>query len=290
VIDASGRQSRAPEWLAAHGYEQPEETVIDSGMGYATRYYEFDPSFQPTWKGLATYTYTQGAGLLALEQGRWICTLTGIGSDAPPTDEAGFLSIIRNLPEPHICEVLKHARPISPIYGYRRIENRWRHYEHLRRQPDNFLVLGDAVCALNPSYGQGMTCAALGAMTLARCLSRRHGQRAGLAARFQRQLARMLKAPWLMATSADTAAVRSEADRGLISRLAHAYIDQLYLMTRKNSHIALARYRVMHLVAPPSSLLLPSVALPVIGSWLQGAIASLHSTSKRRRGTAHPIS
>jgi hypothetical protein len=74
-----------------------------------------------------------------------------------------------------------------------------------------------------------------------------------------------------------------------MSRLAHAYIDQLYLMTRKNSRIALARYRVMHLVAPPSSLLLPNVALPIIGNWLHGAITSLGSTGKRRKGTAHPV-
>lgn len=289
VVDASGRQSRAPEWLAAHGYDKPVETVIDSGMGYATRYYQFDPSFQPPWKGLSIYTRTQGAGLLLLEQGQWVCMLTGEGSEAPPTNEAEFLSIIRNLSELHISEALKHAQPISPIYGYRRTENCWRHYERLRRQPDNFVVLGDAVCAFNPTYGQGMTCAALGAMTLARCLRQRRGQRAGLAARFQRQLARMLKAPWLMATSADTAAARSEADRALMSRLAHAYIDQLYLMTRKNSRIAMARYRVMHLVAPPSSLLLPNVALPIIGNWLHGAITSLGSTGKRRKGTAHPV-
>jgi 2-polyprenyl-6-methoxyphenol hydroxylase-like FAD-dependent oxidoreductase len=294
VVDASGRHSRAPRWLAAHGYEEPTETVIDSGIGYATRYYELDPSLQPTWRGISIYTFTYGAGMLSLEQGRWICTVTSLDNEALPTDEAAFLSAIRSLSEPHIYEALKHAQPISPVYGYRRTENRWRHYERLSRQPDNFLVLGDAVCALNPTYGQGMTSAALGALTLDRCLRQqrkrqRHGHRSGLAARFQRQLARTLRAPWLMATSVDAAAARSTTDAGLMSRLAHAYIHQMYLMTRKNSRVALARYRVMHLVAPPSSLLYPSVAVPVLGNWLRGMVASLGNISKWRKGASQKL-
>lgn len=36
--------------------------------------------------------------------------------------------------------------------------------------PENFIVLGDAACAFNPVYGQGMTIASLGALTLRQCL------------------------------------------------------------------------------------------------------------------------
>src|SRR5829696_6113390 len=35
VVDASGRQSRAPQWLAELGYQPPAETTISSRLGYA---------------------------------------------------------------------------------------------------------------------------------------------------------------------------------------------------------------------------------------------------------------
>jgi hypothetical protein len=37
VVDASGRESPAPEWLTALGYAPPAETQIDAFLGYSTR-------------------------------------------------------------------------------------------------------------------------------------------------------------------------------------------------------------------------------------------------------------
>jgi 2-polyprenyl-6-methoxyphenol hydroxylase-like FAD-dependent oxidoreductase len=39
VVDATGRRSRTPDWLAALGYDRPAETRIDAGLAYATREY-----------------------------------------------------------------------------------------------------------------------------------------------------------------------------------------------------------------------------------------------------------
>ena len=62
------------------------------------------------------------------------------------------------------------AEPLSPIKTHRATENRLRRFERAKDLPDNFLLLGDAVCAFNPVYGQGMTIAALGALTLQQTL------------------------------------------------------------------------------------------------------------------------
>ena len=88
----------------------------------------------------------------------------------------------------------------APVRSHRATENRRRHYERLERQPDNLLVTGDAACAFNPVYGQGMTTAALGALALDETLReqrRRHpsGDLSGLARRFQRRLAKANAAP-----------------------------------------------------------------------------------------------
>jgi 2-polyprenyl-6-methoxyphenol hydroxylase-like FAD-dependent oxidoreductase len=280
VIDASGRDSRAPQWLANHGYAAPTETVIDSKVGYATRYYRIDPSQATNLKGLGIYTQTRGSGFLEIEGSRWSVTLTGFGQDAPPSDEAGFQAFIHKFERTELVSALQHAQPISPIYGYRRTENRWRHYERLDRRPENFLILGDAVCALNPTYGQGLTAAALAALDLDHCL--RQGSFNNPALRFQRRLARSLRAPWLMATSADSQAMGSHTSQSLASRLMHRYIDQLYGLTRRNRRVALARYRVMHLLAPPISLLSPAVALPVIHHWLWSSLIPFRFSGRLR--------
>jgi hypothetical protein len=45
VVDASGRSSRTPEWLKSLGYQAPQETVINSFLGYATRLFEPPANF-----------------------------------------------------------------------------------------------------------------------------------------------------------------------------------------------------------------------------------------------------
>ena len=43
VVEASGRMSRAPEWLAALGYPPPRESEVNAHLGYATRLYRRRP-------------------------------------------------------------------------------------------------------------------------------------------------------------------------------------------------------------------------------------------------------
>ena len=91
--------------------------------------------------------------------------------------------------------------------GYRGTENHLRHYERLARRPETFVLLGDAVCAFNPVYGQGMTPATLGAIALGDTLTEhtRKNPRdlTGLAESFQKRLARSNEVPWLVATGED---------------------------------------------------------------------------------------
>jgi 2-polyprenyl-6-methoxyphenol hydroxylase-like FAD-dependent oxidoreductase len=43
VVDATGRGSKAPAWLAELGYAAPEEEKVQVGLGYSTRYYRRRP-------------------------------------------------------------------------------------------------------------------------------------------------------------------------------------------------------------------------------------------------------
>jgi flavin-dependent dehydrogenase len=273
VVDASGRSSRTPEWLESLGFERPEETMVNAHLGYASRLYKRPRDAPADWKCLylqaAPPDRTRAGVVFPIEGGRWTVTLGGIGGDHPPTDEAGFLEFMRSLPSQRLFEAVAGAEPLSPIVGYRATENRWRHYERMSRRPERLLVLGDAACTFNPVYGQGMTMAALAALALDESLRRQRAQRTGtldgMAGRFQRALARINKAPWVLATSEDFRSPIVEGARpGLSSRVMHRYLDRLVAHTTRDADLRKVFLGVLHMIDPPAALYRPSTICKVL--------------------------
>lgn len=272
VVDASGRNSLLPKWLAELGYATPEQTTINSFLGYSTRWYERPQDFQADWKGMGIMAkppdQRRGGIILSVEADRWVVSLGGIAEDRPPADEAAFLDYVKSLRSPAIYEAIKTAKPLSPVYCYRRTENCWRHYEKLTRLPEGLVTLGDAVCAFNPVYGQGMTTAALSALTLDQCL-RQQLQKTpdlnDLSLRFQKQLAQVLKNPWLMATSEDfrwSTTVGGQPDR--LTRFMHRYMDQVVLVATHQPRVWQTFTEVIHMLKPPVALFHPRILLQVL--------------------------
>ncbi len=87
-------------------------------------------------------------------------------SNYPPNDEAGYMETLTKLRSPLLAEAVKYAEPISEVYSHRSMANRWRRYDQWPAKLAGFVALGDAACAFNPVYGQGMTTGALSALTL----------------------------------------------------------------------------------------------------------------------------
>ncbi|MBI3974706.1 MAG: 2-polyprenyl-6-methoxyphenol hydroxylase-like oxidoreductase [Chloroflexi bacterium] len=281
VLDAGGRNSHAPRWLVELGYAAPSETTINPQLGYASRYYARPKGLHTNWKGLfisARPDSPRGGIIFPIEGDRWLVTLAGYGADYPPTDEAGFMEFARSLRSRVIYEALDDAAPLSPIRGYQRTENHWRHYERLDRWPERLLVTGDAVCAFNPVYGQGMTAAALAATTLDRCLREQRRQRPngdlnGLARRFQREVAKRSGAVWLLATGEDLRYPTTQgAKPDLVTRLFHRYVDRVMEVATEHADVHLIFVEVLHLLRPPRALFRPEVLLPALRGRRAGAL------------------
>ncbi|MEV7833494.1 hypothetical protein AB0P12_23145 [Streptomyces subrutilus] len=169
VVDATGRTSRAPDWLAALGHPVPATTRYDSRLGYSSRYYAVPPDPARRWRGMYVQgrpDSPRGGVLVPLDGDRWLATLIGNGDHAPPTAQEEFLGFARSLRSPALHDALRDAQPLSSPVGFRNTANERRHYERLEHAPDGFLVLGDAACRFNPVYGHGMTVAALAADAL----------------------------------------------------------------------------------------------------------------------------
>jgi 2-polyprenyl-6-methoxyphenol hydroxylase-like FAD-dependent oxidoreductase len=292
VVVADGRNSRLPDWLTALGYQAPQETVVNSFQGYASRYYRPAAAFQAGWRSLyiqqAPPAHPRGGLILAVEGGRWLVSLVGGDGDYPPTDEAGFLDFARSLRSPALYEALAGAEPLTPIAGQRATENRLRHYDRLERFPEGVVAVGDAVCAFNPVYGQGMTAAALGAEALDRWLrtkSSRHSPGRGRV--FQHSLARATAATWQLSTGADyhfRTAVGPP--QGRVARLTGRYIAGVMRASTRRPWVRRRLAEVFHLLRPPSALFGPGVLARLAWDWLAGeAGAGSRRVATFREGT-----
>jgi 2-polyprenyl-6-methoxyphenol hydroxylase-like FAD-dependent oxidoreductase len=211
IVDASGRGSRAPQWLNSLGYGNVQETSVKIDIGYATRIYHCPAQLPAGWKALLMFGRPpgdkRGGVILPIQGGYWMVTLVGSLRDYPPDDAAGFLEFARSLAQPDLYEAIRDAEPVTPVAIYKYSANRWRHYERMERLPEGLIIMGDAACSFNPVYGQGMSVAAVEAQTLDRCLreqerfARKNGV-VGFTQRFQQAIARDIKTPCWVARRA----------------------------------------------------------------------------------------
>ncbi len=275
IVDASGRASRAPKWLEALGYEVPRETCINAHRGYASRFYRIPANTAKTRDWCAAFlqaappAHNRFGIMFPVEGNRWLLTL-GDKRELLPHDEANFLNFTRSLRSDIIYKAIKRAEPLSPIIHSHTTENRLRHYDQLARLPANFIVTGDAVCAFNPVYGQGMTTAALGALTLRESLERAARVPSndtfdrGFSRRFQRRLARNNSFPWSIATSEDYRyPYTTGGAASFLTRVRHRYLDYALDLTTRSAHARRLLLRVFGMVSSPLTLFQPYIALRV---------------------------
>ncbi|MCO5205251.1 MAG: FAD-dependent monooxygenase [Anaerolineae bacterium] len=272
VVDASGRGSKTPHWLAALGYAQPEETVIDARLGYASRHYRAPQGTSFDWHTLGVGQYapdqTRAGLIFTAEDGHWMVLLAGIMGDYPPTEPDAFNAFAQAI-DPEFYAALQSAEPISNIVGYRRTENRWRHYERLERWPDRFVVIGDATCGFNPIYGQGMTVAAIAAEALDKAFRRARGRIDGVGQRYQNDYAKVADPAWLLSASTDLEWLGQSSATKPAERFAGWYMPKLLDTVVFDRTVHLAFIGVINLSEPVTSLFRPTIVARVLRHWWQ---------------------
>ncbi|MDP2374988.1 MAG: FAD-dependent oxidoreductase [Reyranella sp.] len=282
VVDALGRGSSSPKWLASWGYGEVTETNVPIEVGYATGVFERHPgdlygSIGAVIAGTAPQS-TRYAAILGAESNRWIITLAGCLRDYPPTDFTGWKEFARTLPTPDVVDLVKDRAPIGPIVSYRFPANRHRHYEKLKDFPDGYLVMGDAVCSFNPIYGQGMSVALTEARALDGCLAAGDDD---LAKRFFREVTRIVANPWAIATGEDYRYPKVEGRRPPGFTIVSRYMERAHRAATKDAVVLRRFFEVASLLAPPPSMMAPGIAWRVF----LGGGGVLRKTSPARKAT-----
>jgi 2-polyprenyl-6-methoxyphenol hydroxylase-like FAD-dependent oxidoreductase len=270
VVDAAGRGSRTPLWLEQLGYPRPQTERIHIGVGYASRSYRLPPGALGTDRLILhnwTPQHPRAGAVVAQEGGRHLVTLAGLLGDHPATDPAGFDAFAASLRFPDVHQAMRAGVPLDDPVAIQYPANVRYRYERLRRFPDGLLVLGDAVCAFNPIYGQGMTVAALQAAALRRLLS---GGQVPTARRYFRAISAVVDVPWDIATGTDLAFPGVRGRRTPKIRLVNAYLPRLQAAAAADHTLAAAFVRVTGLLDRPEGLLRPDRAARVLRHRLTG--------------------
>lgn len=286
VVDALGRGSSSPKWLASWGYGEVAETNVAIEVGYATGVFERRPGdLHQSIGGVIAGTAPQStryAAILGAEGNRWIITLAGCLRDYPPTDLTGWKEFARTLPTPDVVDLVEDRAPIGPIVSYRFPANRRCHYEELKDFPDGYLVTGDAVCSFNPIYGQGMSVALSEARALDSCLAAGDGD---LARRFFRAVTRIVANPWAIATGEDYRYPQVEGRRPPAFSFVSRYMERAHRAATRDAIVLRRFFEVASLLAPPPAIMTPAIAWRVLVGG--GGLRQTSPARKKERGGGH---
>ena len=257
IIDATGRATRTPLLLERLGFPRPAEQTFTADGIYHSQQIEIpdQDSFPERMILVLPEGKAQRGGLIACENNTWMLTIAsrnGYLAHAP-TNFADMLTLAQDFIPPRIHTALHGAQPLTEVQTYRYPGGTWRRYDDLAEHPDGLLVLGDALCSLDPINGQGMTLATLHATTLRNelCRTNHIDPQAFYAA-----VAAITKPVW-----ASNAQQQSDGDNTSSSPLARrvaAWTRRKILESAADDMIVTERLmRVANFIDPPQSLIAP---------------------------------
>jgi len=222
------------------------------------------------------------AALVAYEHDTWILT---VGQSAahgePPTDRAGMLALAERCMPSSILSGLRSAQPLEDVAIFNNTAGVWRRYDRMPRFPAGLLVIGDALCSLNPIYGQGMTMAALEALALQDYL--RDGQ--DEPQRFFRAVAKHIGPTWAMNQANDHVPSSVDRRRSARTRVVTWTMNKALKAAEHDIVVTERFFRVTSLVDPPTRLQDPAlIARVIVGNLRRRRFSSSTAPSWRTAG------
>jgi hypothetical protein len=258
-------QSKLPVWLDALGFPAPAQEKLTVDVRYASRHFTIPDGYLGRDKLIligAEPGRPRGMGLFAQEDSTWLLTLVGYGiAHKPPTDDAGYLEFLASVAPADVLVAVAAGRAVDDVATYAFPASRRRRYERLRRFPRGLVALGDAVTSFNPVYGQGMSVAALQAITLRDAFSSGADR---LSQRYFKATRRIVDTAWDLAIGSDLSLPEVHGERSILTRLSNAWVERILQAAEEDAYVAEAFGSVTDLLAPPTVLMQPRLIWRVV--------------------------
>ncbi|HET7487307.1 MAG TPA: FAD-dependent oxidoreductase [Acidimicrobiales bacterium] len=277
VVDAAGRRSALPRWLAEAGAAPVPECEQDTGIVYSSRFYEVLGDDDPAEHGLVVgdlgclkYAVFPGDnGTLSITYGvaAGDAEMRRVLRPGPFTEVAAHLPALRRWVEPGRC------RPLGDVEVMAGLVNRLRRFVvDGRPVATGVYAVGDSSVCTNPLYGRGCSLALAHAELLADTLMVVGDDPEAGALAFA-EATRTTIEPWYAASVAQDSHDGGEqaeddgwADMGSVMR--HGLLPA----ARRDPVVFRAFMRMWNLLdAPDAALGDPQVVLRVMAAWQQRA-------------------
>jgi 2-polyprenyl-6-methoxyphenol hydroxylase-like FAD-dependent oxidoreductase len=272
VVDATGRSSRLSDWLGRHGYPAPEKRRMTLDLGYATCLFHRPPG-QRLGGHVAVYSfYTPSqahngpSSMTPIEGDRWLTLVSGYGDRRPGRDLGEFLARCRANPATPLQLLPDACEPASEVYVHRFPESIRRDFDLLPRFPAGLVAVGDAVASFNPTYGQGISAAALHGVALADWLSE-PGAVDTPAHPYFRRVREVVDDAWRFSAAQDCYLPHVDAPKPFGWRLRRGLAEAVQSATVTDEVVHRAFLEVVNMTAAPDRLRRPEIL------WRTGAAA-----------------
>lgn len=286
VVDATGRATRTPLILDQLGYPRPpKRSFTVHGVYYSQQITVPDQDSFPERLVLVIRPGGAGrGGMVAGEHQTWTLTIAAHENEhpTPPKTLADMLTLAESFVPPHIYRAVCRAEPLSDVAVYHYPGGTWHRYDRCARLPDGLVVIGDALCSLDPIQGQGITMAARHALLL-----RAHMRERGSIEpqHFYRSLADIITPVW--AANRPPGPRRNSGIKNEARRQALTWTRRRMLEAAGDDIVVTERLvRVVNMIGPPQRLLEPRLLARVAAHHARRAlhVGERHRCRDARRG------
>ncbi len=264
VVDATGRSSRLADWLGRHGYPAPVKRRMALDLGYATCLFHRTPGQRLDGHVAAYSVYTPSRAhhgpscLIPVEGNRWLVLVSGYGDRRPGRDLTEFLDRCRDNPAAPLRLLPDACEPATEVSVHRFTDSVRRDFDRLDRLPAGVVAIGDAVASFNPTYGQGISVAAVEAVALGGWLALPDAVDAP-AYRYFRQVRRIVDDAWRTSAAHDCYLPHVHAPKPIGWRLRRGLSEAVLSATVTDVAVHRAFLEVVNLTAPPGRLRRPGI-------------------------------
>lgn len=257
VIDATGRGSLTPKWLENNNYLKPEEEKTIVNITYKTAIYNRPEGGLQQGK-MMMYSPKPpekiGVVIQPIENNKNLVCVAGWHREDPPVDEE-LLEFVKQLPDKTFYNVLVDCQKESDFVAYKVPHCSRRYFEKLAEFPEGLLPIGDVICNLNPTHGQGITAACL-QVEIFEKLMKKHDP-AKMSKIYFKKIAKVIDQCWSASAYENFRYVETVGKKPKGVNLINKYMDAIHKAANKNGYVYGELVKVSVMIKPAVSLFSP---------------------------------